>query len=69
MQSEILNEGVPVHIEWHLLTPHSSFFIPAIQTVQLARSVRRAATKRGVRLVHKVCVENGMYGVRFWRVP
>lgn len=69
MQAEILNEGVPVHIEWHLLTPNSSFFIPAIQTTQLARAVRKAATKRGVRLVHKVCVENGLYGVRFWRVP
>ena len=69
MQAEILNEGVPVHIEWHLLTPNSSFFIPAIQTVQLARAVRKAAVKRGVRLHHKICVERGMYGIRFWRVP
>lgn len=69
MPLEILNEGVPVHIEWHLLTPGSSFFIPAIQTTQLARTVRKTATIKGVRLIHKVCVENGMYGVRFWRVP
>ena len=64
----ILNEGVPVHIEWHLLSPGASFFIPAIQTTQLARAVRRAALARGVRLIHKPCVEQGMYGVRFWRV-
>lgn len=64
---EILNEGVPVHIEWHLLTPGASFFIPAIQTVQLARAVRKVATSKGIRLTHKICVYQGMYGVRFWR--
>lgn len=69
MQSEILNEGVPVHIEWHLLAPGTSFFIPAIQTTQLARAVRKAAVSRGVRLTHKVCMERGMHGIRFWRVP
>jgi hypothetical protein len=65
---EILNEGVPVRIEWHLLTPGASFFIPAIQTEELARSVRKAASKKGMQLTHKVCVDNGMYGIRFWRI-
>ena len=64
----ILNEGVPVHIEWHLLKPGTSFFIPAIQTEELARSVRKAASKKGIQLAFKVCVDNGMYGVRFWRI-
>jgi hypothetical protein len=49
----ILNEGVEVHIEWHLLKPGSSFFIPALQTTQLARSVRKAALEKGIRLTHK----------------
>ena len=64
---EILNEGALVHIEWHLLTPGATFFIPAIETTELAREVRKAATVRGIRLTHKVCVFNGFYGVRFWR--
>jgi hypothetical protein len=63
----ILNEGVPVYIEWHLLTPGSTFFIPAFKTSELARAVRKAASAKGIRLVHKVCVDNGMYGIRFWR--
>jgi hypothetical protein len=61
-------EGVEIRIEWHLLKPNSSFFIPAIQVTQLARDVRKAALEKGVRLIHKNCVYNGMYGVRFWRV-
>lgn len=65
----ILNEGAEVHIEWHLLAPGTSFFIPAIQTTQLARSVREEARKKGIKLTHKVCVSQGMYGVRFWRAP
>jgi hypothetical protein len=65
---EIKNEGAEVHIEWHLLTPGASFFIPAIQTTQLARAVRKAATRRGIRLTHRVCIDKGFYGVRFWRI-
>lgn len=65
----ILNEGAEVHIEWHLLAPGTSFFIPAIQTTVLARSVREEARKKGIKLTHKVCVSQGMYGVRFWRAP
>jgi hypothetical protein len=66
---EILNEGAKVHIEWHLLTPGSSFFIPAIKTTELARNVRKAALEKGIRLTHKPCVYHNMYGVRFWRAP
>lgn len=65
---EILNEGVPVHIEWHLLKPGSTFFIPAIQATQLARTVRTAALEKGVKLTHRICVDKGFYGVRFWRI-
>ena len=69
MPVEISNEGAAVHIDWHLLTPGASFFIPAIQVIQLAREVRNAATKRNIRLIHRVCVYNNMYGIRFWREP
>jgi hypothetical protein len=65
---EILNEGIPVHIEWHRLTPGASFFIPAIQTTQLARAVRNEARRRNFELRHRVLIENGFYGVRFWRL-
>jgi hypothetical protein len=65
---EIWNEKAKVHIEWHLLTPGSTFFIPAIQTTQLARAVRKAALEKDIRLLHRACVYNGLYGVRFWRV-
>jgi hypothetical protein len=64
---KILNEGVEVYVEWHLLKPGTSFFIPAIQATQLARAVRTAALEKGITLVHKNCVHNGLYGVRFWR--
>lgn len=64
---EILNEGAVVRIEWHLLTPGSTMFIPAVKTTELAREVRKVATTKGIRLRHKACVYNGFYGVRFWR--
>ncbi len=67
MAEQILNEGVPVRIEWHLLTPGSTFFVPTLQTLQIIRSVCRAAKKRRVVLVYKICIHDGFFGVRFWR--
>ena len=67
-QLRILNEGVEIRIEWHLLAPGASFFVPAIQVTQVAREVRKAATEKGIRLIHKPCINAGMYGIRFWRV-
>lgn len=67
MADKIQIEGVPVHIEWHLLTPGSSFFIPALNTDQLIKDVCRVARKKRILLEHRVCIQNGMYGVRFWR--
>jgi hypothetical protein len=65
---KLQTEGAEIRIEWHLLKPGATFFIPAIQVTQLARDVRKAALEKGVRLQHKPCVYRGMYGVRFWRV-
>jgi hypothetical protein len=64
---EILNEGVEVHIEWHLFRPGTSFFIPTLRPKQIGVSVQRTAAEKGIIAVYKICIDNGMYGVRFWR--
>lgn len=61
------SEGAEIHIEWHLLKPGTSFFIPAIQTEPLIKSVKKAASLRNMNLHARVCYDKGFYGVRFWR--
>lgn len=47
----------------------ASFFIPAINARELKLAVRRAARERGVKKLEAVtCIENGLLGVRFWRI-
>ena len=64
----ISNEGIPVVIEWHAMRLGTSFFIPALDTEPLAQQILSEAKKRRFKLVHKEVVENGLIGLRFWRV-
>ena len=64
----VSNEGIPVQIEWHAMELGYSFFIPAIATDSLIKQVLSEAKKRKFKLVQKEVVENGLFGVRFWRI-
>jgi hypothetical protein len=64
----ISNEGIPVVIEWHKMRLGTSFFIPALDTDNLAEQILSEAKKRKLKLVYKEVVENGRIGLRFWRI-
>jgi hypothetical protein len=64
----ILNEGIPVTIEWHKMVLGASFFIPALDTEPLTEQILSAGKKRKMKLVCKEVVENGLIGLRFWRI-
>lgn len=64
----VSNEGIPVVIEWHAMKLGASFFIPALDTDPLIEQVLSEAKKRKFKLVCKEVVENGLIGIRFWRI-
>jgi hypothetical protein len=64
----ISNEGIPVVIEWHAMRLGYSFFIPALDTAPLTKQVLSEAKKRKIKLVCKEVIENGLIGIRFWRI-
>lgn len=64
----ISNEGIPVVIEWHAMNLGASFFIPVLDTESVSEQVLSEAKKRKFKLVYKEVVENGMIGLRFWRI-
>jgi hypothetical protein len=64
----ILNEGIPVIIEWHKMVLGSSFFIPALDTMPLIKETLIESRKHHIRLRYKETLENNLIGIRFWRI-
>jgi hypothetical protein len=61
-------DGLQVEIVWDEFITGSSFFIPCINERSLMTSVLAQARKFKMRITYKARIENGMWGVRFWRV-
>lgn len=55
-------------IEWHKFVPGSSFFIPCVDRRGARAAILQEAKRIKVRVVCKNVVENGLYGLRVWRV-
>jgi hypothetical protein len=61
-------EGVQVQIEWHRFRLGSSFFLPCIAHDRMAASVIKRAESRGFKVKIIAHIENGMWGIRVWRI-
>lgn len=66
-QLVIKPDNVKILIHTDNLAEGASFFIPCLNSDKAVNQTTTAAAKEGIRLRHRKGVENGMYGVRFWR--
>jgi len=46
----------------------ASFFIPCIHAQQAKEDVRTVARRLGLKVVSKVVIEDGIRGLRIWRI-
>ena len=61
-------EGVQVQIEWLKFRIGTSFFLPCIDHDRMTAGIVKRATSRGFRVKIIARVENGMWGIRVWRI-
>jgi len=61
-------EGVQVQIEWRKFRIGTSFFLPCIAHERMIRSITQRAEDRGFRVKTLARIENGMWGIRVWRI-
>ena len=61
-------EGVQVQIEWRKFRIGTSFFLPCIDHDRMTAGIVKRATNRGFRVKIIAHVENGMWGIRVWRI-
>jgi hypothetical protein len=61
--------GIPITIEWGKFQIGTSMFIPGVDQKKLQRDFRREMQRLKLKVVIKPVVEQGMLGIRIWRVP
>lgn len=61
-------DGVTYNVNWRKFAVGASFFIPCIHAQQSREDVRKLTRRLGFRVVMKVVIEDGIRGLRIWRV-
>lgn len=68
MLTDISPDGVRMVVDWGKFVPGASVFIPAIDTNKAVEHLLKAARISKEHVTKRVCIENGKYGVRVWRM-
>lgn len=61
-------EKVSYQIEWGSFKPGTSFFIPCLNAADAKSKIARTLTRLKYKFVLKVVIEDGVRGVRVWRI-
>ncbi len=68
MYLEVLTNGVDYRIMWAEFKPGSSMFIPAVDTKSAIAALTRESKRLEFEFVHKIVIEDGVQGIRVWRL-
>jgi len=60
--------GTDYQIDWTKFKEGTSIFIPAVDTKAAIAAIRKEAKRLEFQYIHKIVVEDGIKGVRVWRL-
>ena len=66
-KDELRPDGVTVLVDWDKFVVGSSFFVPCIDTANCREQVYEVTKRRGFRIEWRHRIEDGKWGIRFWR--
>lgn len=61
-------ENVRYRVDWSKFRRGYSFFVPCIDVAEAKEELNMIAERLGMELVVRVVIENGLKGLRVWRV-
>lgn len=61
-------DGVKITVQWDKLVIGASVFIPCINTEKARTQLKNIAKMKQYETIVKICIENGVWGVRMWRL-
>jgi hypothetical protein len=59
---------IKFEVEWDKFKPYSSFFIPCLNWKYAKEIVKKECKKRNILVVIRLSIEDGVRGIRVWRV-
>jgi len=60
--------GINFDVQWDKFEPHSSFFIPCLDTKESKRVIKLETTRHKFKVRMKTTTKDKVRGVRVWRV-
>jgi hypothetical protein len=60
-------EGVEYEVNWKKFIVGSSFFIPCLNCKRVRTQLKAALKRMKLKTVMRVCIEEGVRGLRVWR--
>jgi len=61
-------EGVNYNINWQAFRRGRSIFIPCLNYVQAGKVIRQTTRRLRLKILVKVVIEDGIRGLRIWRM-
>lgn len=61
-------EGVSYNVNWKAFRCGTSFFLPCLDCATTKREVRQMLRRLRMKVVVKVSIEDGVRGLRIWRI-
>lgn len=61
-------DGITYNVNWRKFAVGASFFIPCIHAQEAREDVRKLTRRLGFRVAIKLVIEDGIRGLRIWRV-
>jgi hypothetical protein len=65
----MLVDGVYYSVNWQEFTVGSSFFLPCLRDTVACEYLKRKMARLGYAVAIKIVVEDGIRGLRVWRIP
>jgi hypothetical protein len=64
----MFTNGVDYQIKWPEFKPGTSMFLPAINTKAAIEAITKESERLEFEFVHKIVIEDGVQGIRVWRL-
>jgi hypothetical protein len=64
----MLIEQVSYEIDWRNFKPGTSFFVPCLNCSEAKKEVLMVTKRLKVEVLTKICIENGIRGLRIWKL-